>query len=76
MSRRDCLRQVIKKYMNADIRRMVVPSALNGVLPDGTTLDGLIDKLGTLDDAVAAAAARADLTDYEVEFMALPRSPR
>ena len=38
--------------------------------------NGLIDKLGTLDDAIAAAAARAGLTDYEVEFVALPRSPR
>jgi protease-4 len=38
--------------------------------------NGLIDKLGTLDDAVAAAAALAGLSDYEVDFVALPRSPR
>ncbi|MEM6483388.1 MAG: hypothetical protein AAF662_00145 [Pseudomonadota bacterium] len=44
MSRKDCLRQVIAKYLNADIRRMVVPGALEDVLPDGTTLEGLIEK--------------------------------
>jgi protease-4 len=38
--------------------------------------NGLVDKLGTLDDAIAAAASRAGLTEYEVEFVALPRSPR
>jgi protease IV len=37
---------------------------------------GLLDALGTLDDAVAAAAARAGLGDYQVEFVELPRSPR
>lgn len=38
--------------------------------------NGLIDGLGSLDDAIAAAAARADLDKYEVEFVELPRSPR
>lgn len=38
--------------------------------------NGLIDGLGSLADAVAAAAARAELNEYEVEFVELPRSPR
>ena len=38
--------------------------------------NGLIDGLGSLDDAIAAAAARAELDEYEVEFVELPRSPR
>ena len=38
--------------------------------------NGLIDGLGSLNDAVAAAAARAELDEYEVEFVELPRSPR
>ncbi len=29
---------------------------------------GLVDNLGTLDDAVAAAAARAGIEDYEIEY--------
>jgi len=37
---------------------------------------GLVDGLGGLDEAVAAAAARAELEEYEVEFVELPRSPR
>jgi protease-4 len=37
---------------------------------------GLIDKVGSLDDAVAAAAARANIKDYEVEYVELPLSPR
>jgi protease-4 len=37
--------------------------------------NGLLDGLGTLADAVAAAAARAGLEDYEVEYVELPRSP-
>jgi protease IV len=35
---------------------------------------GLVDALGSLDDAVAAAAQRAGLEDYEVEFVERPRS--
>jgi hypothetical protein len=42
MSRRDCLRSVIEKYMNDPIRRRIVPGRFHGVLPDGTTLGGLI----------------------------------
>jgi protease-4 len=38
--------------------------------------NGLIDGIGTLDDAIAAAAARASLEDYEVEYAEIPRSPR
>ena len=37
---------------------------------------GLIDGLGSLRDAIAAAAARADLESYEVEYVAEPLSPR
>ena len=37
---------------------------------------GLIDGLGTLQDAIAAAAARADLESYEVEYVAEPLTPR
>jgi protease-4 len=38
--------------------------------------NGLVDGIGTLDDAIAAAAARASLDDYEVEYAEIPRSPR
>lgn len=37
---------------------------------------GLLDGLGSLADAVAAAAARAGLEDYKVEYVSLPLSPR
>jgi protease-4 len=37
---------------------------------------GLIDSVGSLDDAIVAAAARADVTDYEVQYVGLPLSPR
>lgn len=37
---------------------------------------GLVDGLGGLDEAIVAAAARANLEDYEVDFVELPRSPR
>jgi protease-4 len=37
---------------------------------------GLLDGLGTLHDAVAAAAARAGLSDYKVEYVARPLSAR
>jgi protease IV len=37
---------------------------------------GLIDKVGTLEDAIAAAAARANIEDYHVEYVELPLSPR
>jgi protease IV len=36
----------------------------------------LIDNLGTLEDAIAAAAARAKIKDYQVEYVELPLSPR
>ena len=35
-----------------------------------------MDSLGSLEEAIDAAAARADLTDYEVEFVQPYRSPR
>ncbi len=37
---------------------------------------GLIDSVGSLEDAIAAAAARADMEDYEVDYVELPLSPR
>lgn len=37
---------------------------------------GLVDELGTLDDAIEAAAALAELEDYEVEYVSAPLSPR
>jgi protease-4 len=37
---------------------------------------GLLDGLGSLSDAIAAAAARAGLEGYKVEYVELPRSPR
>ncbi len=37
---------------------------------------GLVDKLGFLDDAIAAAAELADLDDYETIYVGLPKSPR
>jgi protease-4 len=43
--------------------------------PDALEL-GLVDSLGSLEDAIAAAAARADLENYEVEFVQPYRSPR
>jgi protease-4 len=38
--------------------------------------NGLVDGLGGLEDAIAAAAARAGLEDYEVAYAEIPRSPR
>jgi protease IV len=37
---------------------------------------GLVDELGSLDDAIAAAAELAGLTDYEVEYVGPPLTPR
>ncbi|MEH6636520.1 MAG: signal peptide peptidase SppA [Halioglobus sp.] len=37
---------------------------------------GLVDGVGSLDDAIAAAAARAGVADYQTDFVELPRSPR
>jgi len=37
---------------------------------------GLVDSLGSLDDAIAAAAAIADLETYEVQYVEIPLSPR
>jgi protease-4 len=37
---------------------------------------GLLDGLGSLQDAIGAAAARADLSDYQVEFVQPYRTPR
>ena len=37
---------------------------------------GLIDNVGSLEDTIAAAAARANIKDYEVEYVELPLSPR
>lgn len=45
MSRRDCLSDAIVKYMNTNLRQIVVPGPLNGVIPPGTTLQDLALKL-------------------------------
>jgi protease-4 len=37
---------------------------------------GLVDGVGSLGDAIAAAAARAGMEDYKVDYVELPRSPR
>ena len=37
---------------------------------------GLIDKVGSLEDAIASAAALAGLDTYEVEYVQKPLSPR
>ena len=37
---------------------------------------GLVDSLGSLDDAIAAAAARAGLESYEVQYVEMPISAR
>ncbi|MFK7975107.1 MAG: signal peptide peptidase SppA [Halioglobus sp.] len=37
---------------------------------------GLVDELGTLEDAIAAAAQLAALENYEVEYVSPPLSPR
>ncbi|MDH5172541.1 MAG: signal peptide peptidase SppA, partial [Gammaproteobacteria bacterium] len=37
---------------------------------------GLLDGLGSLSDAIHAAAVRAGLKAYEVEYVGLPLSPR
>ncbi len=37
---------------------------------------GLVDSLGSLDDAIAAAAARAGLESYEVQYVEIPMSAR
>ena len=41
--------------------------------PDALDLK-LVDKLGGLEDAIASAATRVGLKDYEVEYVELPRS--
>ncbi|MEM8561350.1 MAG: signal peptide peptidase SppA [Pseudomonadota bacterium] len=38
--------------------------------------NGLLDGIGSLSDAIAAAAARADLSDYKVEYVQPQLSPR
>ncbi|MAT93855.1 MAG: signal peptide peptidase SppA [Halioglobus sp.] len=37
---------------------------------------GLVDRVGSLEEAVASAAALAQLEDYEVDYVELPLSPR
>ena len=37
---------------------------------------GLIDKLGNLEDAIAAAAELAELEQYDVDYVGIPLSPR
>lgn len=36
---------------------------------------GLVDQLGTLQDAIGAAASRADVSDYKVDYIQEPLSP-
>jgi protease-4 len=38
--------------------------------------NGLVDKLGSLQDAIASAAALAKVTDYQVEYVEQPLSAR
>ena len=38
--------------------------------------NGLVDALGDLDDAIEAAAAYAEIEDYQVDYVELPLSPR
>jgi len=38
--------------------------------------NGLLDGIGSLADAIDAAAARANLVDYKVDYVELPLSPR
>ena len=55
----------------------VAPMAEGRVWAASDALDGgLIDNLGGLDDAIAAAADRAGLEEYEVDYVELPLSPR
>jgi protease IV len=55
----------------------VDPLAQGRVWSSADALDsGLIDKVGTLGDAIAAAAALANIKDYHVEYVELPMSPR
>ena len=37
---------------------------------------GLVDKLGSLDEAIASAAQLAGVTDYEIEYRDMPLSPQ
>ncbi len=37
---------------------------------------GLVDQLGSLDDAIASAAGLADITGYEVDYREMPLSPQ
>jgi len=37
---------------------------------------GLVDGVGSLGDAIVAAAARAGMEDYKIDYVELPRSPR
>ena len=37
---------------------------------------GLVDQIGSLQDAIASAADLAELEDYEVDYVGLPLSPR
>lgn len=37
---------------------------------------GLVDKLGSLGDAIASAAALAGVSEYEIDYVGLPLSPR
>lgn len=70
MSRRDCLCDAILKYFNQELRRLVVPGPLDGVLPPGTTLRDLAlallneaemhDTLGELCVALKTANANPD----------------
>ncbi len=37
---------------------------------------GLVDKVGSLEEAIVAAASLADMHDYEIDYVQLPLSPR
>ena len=60
-----------------DMSRDEVDAIAGGVVWSGTAAQkvGLVDSLGGLDEAVAAAAARSDLADYEIRRIGTPLSP-
>jgi protease-4 len=55
----------------------VQPLAEGRVWASADALDaGLVDKLGSLEDAIASAAELAGMSDYEVDYVEMPLSPR
>ena len=61
-----------------DMETSQVESIASGRVWSGTDAqaNGLVDKLGGLDQAVAAAASLSDLESYQIETIELPLSPQ